>query len=57
MTKLQELNLGSTHITDAGLPHLKGFVKLNLLNLVGTHVSSDSVKALQSALPQVVIKL
>jgi len=37
-------------VTDEGLEHLKGLIKLESLNLVGTKVTGDGVKKLHQAL-------
>jgi hypothetical protein len=53
LTQLRELGLGGTHVTDAGLPHLRGLKHLERLNLFGTSVTEDGVNALRKELPHV----
>jgi len=40
LKQLQELELSSTRVTDAGLEHLEGLTQLKYLNLVGTAVTA-----------------
>jgi hypothetical protein len=46
------LDLRETRITDAGLAHLKGLIKLFDLDLRGTQVSRAAVRELQLMLPR-----
>jgi internalin A len=46
-----QLNLNRTHVTDAGLVHLKGLTKLHVLEIVGTQVTEEGAKELEQALP------
>ena len=52
LTSLQNLNLGGTNVTDAGLAHLKGLTDLQNLHLGNTKVTDAGVKELQQALPK-----
>ena len=52
LTKLLELSLGLTEVTDAGLVQLKGLTKLKFLILNKTKVTAAGVKQLQQALPK-----
>ena len=45
------LGLDDTKVTDAGLVHLKGLTKLEVLVLRRTKVTPAGVKQLQQALP------
>jgi len=47
MTKLEELNLCYTHITDKGLEHLAGLTALKDLDLFGTGVKGEGLKHLK----------
>ena len=47
LTKLQELRLGGTKITNRGLEHLKELTELRTLILDRTEVSDDGLKHLQ----------
>ncbi len=47
LTKLSDLDLSYTDVTDAGLAHLKGLTKLTALDLSGTQVSSAGLKHLE----------
>ena len=51
LTKLSDLILIDTKITDAELVHLKGLTNLKYLNLRGTQVTDAGAKELQQALP------
>ena len=55
LADLESLNLYSTGTTDVGLAHLAGLTKLRKLYLWQTPVSDAGVRALQKALPKVVI--
>ena len=48
---MQELGLGLTQVTDAGLIHLKGLTKLKWLHLDDTQVTGAGVADLEKALP------
>jgi hypothetical protein len=48
---LQCLDLEDTKVTDAGLEHLNGLTKLQVLNLRKTKVTDAAVKKLQQKLP------
>ncbi len=48
---VQELNLSSTKITDAGLKHLHELKSLRQLTLKNTDVSNEAVEALSKKLP------
>lgn len=48
---VQELNLSSTKITDAGLEHLHDLKSLRKLTLTNTDVSNEAVGALSKRLP------
>jgi hypothetical protein len=43
--------VGGTHVTDAGLVHLKRLIRLQWLSLAGTVVNDAGVAELQKALP------
>ena len=49
---LQHLALMNTKVTDAGLEHLNGLIKLESLFLEGTQVTDEGVEKLQQALPK-----
>ena len=51
MKRLVHVDLGLTQITDAGLAHLE-MTKLRRINLAGTRVTEEGVKALKRALPK-----
>ncbi len=51
LTKLEELDLGTTGIGDAGLEHLRGLTQLEQLDLSYTQVTDAGVAELQKALP------
>jgi Leucine-rich repeat (LRR) protein len=53
LTQLQRLDLQNTQISDAGLPHLRGFRRLRELDLTGTRVSPAAAAELRAALPKV----
>jgi hypothetical protein len=63
LTQLQELHFGGfmgmgiprTNVGDAGLQHLKGLTRLQLLEIGGTNVTDAGVKDLQKALPKAYI--
>ena len=55
MTKLQELTLSQSKVTDAGLAHLKGLTNLQAIYLGDSKVTDAGVKELQEALPKVKI--
>jgi len=48
MTKLEDLNLCYTQVTDKGLEHLAGLTQLKELDLFGTGVSGDGLKHLRN---------
>jgi len=48
---LERLDLARTRITDSGLRHLRGLVKLRELDLTGTRMRSGAVRQLRAALP------
>ncbi|MFO0942887.1 MAG: hypothetical protein U0930_19285 [Pirellulales bacterium] len=48
---VQELNLSSTKITDAGLKHLHDLKTLRQLTLANTNVSNEAVDALSKEIP------
>ena len=50
------LDLCETGVTDRGLRHLAGLVKLRMLDVRDTAVSEAGVQQLQVALPLVVIR-
>jgi len=52
LTKLKDLGLSGTKITDTGLVHLEGLTKLTYLGLNATKVTDPGVKKLQQALPK-----
>jgi hypothetical protein len=56
LTRLEFLTLSNTPITDAGLVHLRGLKCLGQLHLAGTHVTDAGVRALQEALPNLIIR-
>jgi hypothetical protein len=49
--QLRELDLSSTHVTDAGLEKLKGLSQLRNLDIRWTRVTDAGMKTLQQALP------
>jgi hypothetical protein len=49
--RLSGLDLSDSHVTDAGLDHLKELTRLQLLDLRGTKVTEKGVKKLQQSLP------
>ena len=51
LTKLQELHLNETKVTDAGLAHLKDLTNLQTLNLRFTQVTDAGLAAMQQTLP------
>ncbi len=51
LTKLQELRLNSTQVTDAGLVHLKGLTNLYRLLLYANYITDAGVAELTKALP------
>ena len=51
LINLNELNLESTKVTDAGLTHLSGLINLRDLDLGGTNVTDEGIKKLKQALP------
>ncbi|HUT13695.1 MAG TPA: leucine-rich repeat domain-containing protein [Thermoguttaceae bacterium] len=51
LTRIEELDLRFTQITDAGLDQLKGLANLRSLNLSRTQVTEEGVRRLQQALP------
>ena len=51
LTGLRRLILDGTSVTDAGLPHLHGLTRLELLRL-GKHVSAAGARDLQKRLPK-----
>ena len=55
LTKLRQLNLSRTAITDEGLAHLSGLARLSLLDLRGTRVTAAGVKTLSKTLPDVAV--
>ena len=56
LTKLDQLILDDTKVTDAGLAHLKELTKLRYLSLSNTKVTDAGVKQLQQALPNCKIR-
>jgi internalin A len=52
LTKLSDLDLSFTEITDAGLTHLTALTKLSSVELDGTGVTETGRKALEEALPR-----
>ena len=50
VTELEELRLGGTQVSDAGLERLKGMTKLNWLELGRTQVTEAGINELQQAL-------
>jgi hypothetical protein len=55
-TKLRELSVHDTPVSDAGIAHLAKLTGLESLNVEGTSVSAAGVAALQKALPRCKIK-
>ena len=55
LTKLEELWVDDTSVTDAGLEHLRGLTGLLVLQLEDTQVTDEGVKDLKDALPKVSI--
>ena len=55
LKSLSNINLEFTHVTDAGLVHLKGLTNLAELNLLNTQVTDVGVSELQQALPNLKI--
>jgi hypothetical protein len=52
MTRLQQfLVLNGTKITDAGLEHVKGMTRLQMLAVVGTQVTDVGMQKLKESLP------
>jgi hypothetical protein len=49
---LEDLNLSSTQITDAGLVHVKGLTRLTKLNLSSTQVTDAGIQQLKQSLPK-----
>jgi hypothetical protein len=56
LTRLEELNLSRTKVTDAGLAHLKGLTGLKELSLYGTGVTDRGAKEIQKALSRAIIR-
>ncbi len=56
MVKLNELDLTGVKITNLSVPVLKKLCGLKLLNLTGTWINDNGVSAIQSALPECVVK-
>jgi len=52
----QQPAVPGTQVTDDGLEHLKGFIKLERLELDHTLVTEDGVNQLRTALPNCDIK-
>ena len=52
MTSLKILSLLGTHVADAGLEHLKGLKRLEVLHLHGSQVSNAGMKKFRVALPK-----
>jgi internalin A len=48
---MQWLWLNGTKVTDSGLEHLKGLMRLKELDLSNTNVTDEGVKKLKKALP------
>ena len=57
MSNLEILDLDATDVTDAGLVHLAVAQELKVVNLAGTNVTPQGVKALQAAMPGLDINL
>ena len=55
LTRLKQLYLTGTQVTDAGLVHLKGLNNLSVLTLSGTQVTDEGKRDLQQALPNMAI--
>ena len=51
LTKLEQLALDGSKVTDAGLVHLTGLTNLEVVGLERTKVTDDGAKKLQTALP------
>jgi hypothetical protein len=57
MNKLSFLHLGSTLVSDAGLPALEGLASLKDLKVTRTAVTEEGVAALNKKLPDTDIQL
>ena len=57
MTKLTFLHLGSTEVTNEGMPELEPLVGLKDLKLTRTNVDKEGADALQKKLPDTNIQL
>jgi len=53
--KVVGANLNETHVTDAGLEHLKGLTSLRYLVITGTQVTDAGVEKLQKTLGDSVV--
>ena len=54
--QLEELYLGGTEVTDAGMKALYGLTKLREIGLHNTSVTTKGIEELRKALPKVEIK-
>ena len=48
LSQLQQLDIASTHITDAGLEYLKGLTRLQTLDLDGTQITYAGLEHLKN---------
>lgn len=48
---VEELDLRSTEITDAAIPHLSSLKNLRLLMVSQTYLTQDGIRRLKTALP------
>ncbi len=51
MSELQELDIRNTPVADAGLVHLAGLTRLQVLHVAGTKVTIAGAKLLKQSLP------
>jgi Leucine-rich repeat (LRR) protein len=54
-SRLSNLNLNNTEITDSALPELEEFGRLEWLDLKGTKISLEGIERLRKAMPNTTI--